>query len=52
MAEALALDGDVGGEEQGRDDLEIGQSNAPPHLRVEGYEGPLDFLLEWCAASG
>ena len=40
MAEEASEEG------QGRNALEPGRGEATPHLMVEGYEGPLDFLLE------
>ncbi|MBI0538531.1 segregation/condensation protein A [Roseomonas sp. KE2513] len=46
MAEALGLEEKASGEGQGRGAHEAGRGEATPHLRVEGYEGPLDFLLE------
>ena len=47
MSEALALEEETAcGEGQGRGTLEPGRGEATPQLRVEGFEGPLDFLLE------
>ena len=45
MGEALALE-EPGGDGQGRGVHEPGRGQATPHLRVEAFEGPLDFLLE------
>ncbi|WP_052402484.1 segregation and condensation protein A [Muricoccus aerilatus] len=46
MGEALDLENGTRGTGQGRGALEPGRSERSPHLRVEGFEGPLDFLLE------
>ena len=46
MGEALDLEETARGEGQGRDAHEPGRDQTSPHLRVEGFEGPLDFLLE------
>jgi segregation and condensation protein A len=46
VAEVLDLEEEASGEGQGRGAHEPGGGEATPHLRVEGYEGPLDFLLE------
>lgn len=47
MGEALVLEEEPTGEEgQGRDTHEPGRGHTTPQLRVEGFEGPLDFLLE------
>ena len=45
MGEALDLE-EASGEGQGRDARGPGGDDATPQLRVEGFEGPLDFLLE------
>ena len=47
MGEAPALEQEpASGEGQGRDANDAAREDASPHLRVEGFEGPLDFLLE------
>jgi segregation and condensation protein A len=46
VGEALVLKETARGEGQGRDTQEPGRGETTPHLQVEGYEGPLDFLLE------
>lgn len=46
MAEALALDQDADWAGHGRDADEPGRGDASPQLRVAGFEGPLEFLLE------
>jgi len=45
VGEALAQEEASGGG-QGREPSSPSRGAASPHLRVEGYEGPLDFLLE------